>query len=162
MLLFGLCIASAPMASARTGADQMAVPAYSSFDPIDNGDAVQVRTLSSRADLVSGGDAFVEIVVPAGSDLTAVVVDVDGVDVSSSFVAAGPGLRGLVRVLPVGSSVITATLSDGSGARLDVVNAAQGGPVFSGPLIEPWTCTNGSEEPDCSQDPTVNFYYRST
>lgn len=148
--------------AAQVGAGDMAVPAYSSFDTFDNDDPVQVRTLSSRADLVSGGDTFVEIVLPAGTDPTTVVVDLDGVDVSSAFVAAGPGLRGLVTGLPVGPATITATLPDGSGARLDVVNALQGGPVFSGPLIEPWTCTNGSDQPDCSQDPTVNFYYRST
>ena len=162
VVIVGLSFPFAPTMSAQTAADQMAVPAYSSFDPIDNGDAVQVRTLSSRADLVSGGDAFVEIVLPAGTDVTAVVVDVDGVDVSSAFVPGGSGLRGLVTGLPLGPSAITATLPDRSGARLDVFNAPQGGPLFSGPLIEPWTCTNGSEEPDCSQEATVNFFYRST
>lgn len=162
VVLAGVSFPLATPAAAQEAREPLAVPAYSSFDPIDNGDPVQVRTLSGRADLVTGGDTFVEIVLPAGTDTDAVVVDVDGRDVSSSFVPAGPGLRGLVTGLPLGASTITATLPDGSGARLDVVNAPTGGPVFSGPLIEPWTCTNGSDEPDCSQEPTVNFFYQST
>jgi hypothetical protein len=71
-------------------------------------------------------------------------------------------LRGLVTGLPVGESVITATLADGSGADLGVVNSPQTGPVFSGPLIQPWTCTNGSEDPNCVKPPTVTYHYKST
>ena len=138
------------------------MPANSSFDPLDNGAPVQVRTLSGRADLVSGGDALVEVVVPEGTDLKTVKVTVGDRDVTAAFRAGGPGLRGLVTDLPLGASTITATLADGSGARLQVRNAPQGGPVFSGPLILPWTCNNDSELPDCSQAPTVAYHYKST
>jgi len=146
----------------RGHAGPLAVPAYSSFDTLDNGDPVQVRTLSSRPDLVSGGDAFVEVVVPRGTDLSKVKVTVGSRDVSTAFHPAGPGLRGLVSGLPPGRSIITATLQDRTGARLIVKNASQGGPVFSGPLITPWTCTNGSKRADCSQPATVAYFYKST
>ena len=149
--------AAAPAAPARAA---LGVPAYSSFDPKDNGDPVQVRTLSGRADLVSGGDALIEVVLPAGTDLRRVRVTAGKRDVSGSFRAGGPGLRGLVTGLPLGRTTITATLPDGSGARLVVRNAPQAGPVFSGPLIEPWTCTNGSERRDCAQAPTVSYTYK--
>ena len=147
---------------AHADAGPLGVPAHSSFDPLDNGDPVQVRALSTRADLVSGGDVFIEIVVPTGTDLDAVVVTVGSRNVSDAFRAGGPGLRGLVTGLPDGTSTITATLADGSGARLVVTNAPQAGPVFSGPLIQPWTCTNGSDQPDCNQAPTVAFHYQPT
>ena len=154
--------AAAAQAAAEGEPGALGIPAYSSFDPVDNGDPVQVRTLSSRADLVSGGDTFVEVVLPAGTDPAGVVVTAGERDVSERFRAGGPGLRGLVTGLPLGDTTITATLPDGSGARLRVTNAPQGGPVFSGPLIEPWTCTNGSDAPDCSTEPTVTYSYKST
>src|SRR5688572_22202173 len=103
LLLAGGVVALSPSAEAVTSSSEtLGVPAFSSFDPLDNGDLVQVRTLASRADLVSGGDAFVEIVLPTGVDPAAVRVSVDGRDVSGDFRPGGPGLRGLVTGLPVG------------------------------------------------------------
>ena len=154
----GLVTTLSPRARA-TAAGPLGVPANSSFDPLDNGDPVQVRTLSGRADLVSGGDAFIEIAVPAGTDLGGVKVTAGDRDIGAAFKPGGPGLRGLVTDLPLGDTTITAALADGSGARLVVRNAPQGGPVFSGPLIQPWTCNNGSDQPDCSQPPTVAYHY---
>jgi hypothetical protein len=45
--------------------------------------AVQIEVLSNRADLISAGDALVEIELPAGTDPSGVVVTDDGRDVSS-------------------------------------------------------------------------------
>ena len=149
--------AATPAPTAHAG--PLAVPAYSSFDPKDNGDPVQVRTLSSRADLVSGNDTLIEVVVPRGTDVRKVKVTVGSRNVSQAFSPAGPGLRGLVTGLPLGRSTITATLANGTGARLVVKNAPQGGPVFSGPLISPWSCTNDSTKADCSKPATVAYSY---
>lgn len=140
----------------------LGVPAQSSFDPLDNGDPLQVRALSGRADLVSGGDAFVEIAVPTGVTRSQVKVAVGDRDVTGSFRPGGPGFRGLITGLPLGPSTITASLTDGTVATLDIKNASQSGPVFSGPLITPWTCSNGSKSPDCAQAPTVTYLYKST
>ena len=147
-----------PAAAAAAG--PLGIPADSSFDARDNGDPVQVRTLSGRADLVSGGDALIEVLVPAGTDVAKVKVTAGDRDVTSAFRPGGPGLRGLVQGLPTGATTITATLPDRSGAFLVVRNAPQGGPVFSGPLIQPWTCTNGSTAPDCAKDPAVAYWYK--
>src|SRR5688572_18029283 len=107
----GTTPAPAGAAAQRADTGPLGIPAYSSFDAVDNGDPVQVRTLSSRADLVSGGDTFVEIVLPAGTDPSGVTVTVGDRDVSTAFRPGGPGLRGLVTGLPDGASTITATLS---------------------------------------------------
>jgi hypothetical protein len=163
LLLAGLLVSAPPSAAQSVRfAGPLGVPAQSSFDPLDNGDPVQVRTLSGRADLVSGGDALVEIAVPAGTDLETVVVTRDGNDITDGFRAGGPGLRGLVTGLPVGTSDLVATVPGTGTARLAITNAPQSGPVFSGPLIEPWTCRNGSDQADCSQEPEVRYWYRST
>ena len=155
-------VVSLPSTAQAAAAGALGVPAYSSFVTYGNGDPVQVRTLSSRADLVSGGNTFVEVVVPRGTNLSGVRITAGGRNVTKSFRAGGPGLRGLVTGLPLGASTITATLPDGRSASLPVRNAPQGGSVFSGPLIKPWTCNNNSTEADCSQEPTVAYHYKST
>jgi hypothetical protein len=55
---------------------------------------VEVKTLSGRADLVTGGDALMEVSVPAGVTPTDVRVDVDGRDVTGMFRQQGSVLRG--------------------------------------------------------------------
>jgi len=44
-------------------------------------ETLQIKVLSNRADLISGGDALVEVVLPPGADPRAVCLDVDGRDV---------------------------------------------------------------------------------
>lgn len=59
--------------------------------PPGNQGALAARVVSSPANLVSGGDARVEVTVPAGVAFTAVRVTLNGADVSSSF---GPDPEG--------------------------------------------------------------------
>lgn len=123
---------------------------------------VEVQVLSGRADLVTGGDALVEVALPPGSDPAGTLIDVDGRDVTEVFRTRDGVLVGLVTGLALGTNVVSATLADGNGARLTVTNSPIGGPVFSGPQVEPWTCTNGSEDPQCNSEPTFAFFYKST
>lgn len=124
---------------------------------------VVIEVESGRGDLVSGGDALLRLTAPDGASVADLVVTADGRDVTEAFVAQADGTAlGLVTGLDLGGNRIQAELPDGRGAWIVLTNAPQGGPVFSGPLIQPWTCNNGSEEPDCSQEPTVNYYYKST
>src|SRR5687767_8251562 len=105
---------TSPLPAAAAGpSGALGVPAYSSFKTLDTGAPVQVRTLSSRADLVTGGNTFVEVVVPRGTDVSKVQITAAGRNVTRSFRAGGPGLRGLVTGLPLGRSAIKATLPDG-------------------------------------------------
>jgi hypothetical protein len=54
-------------------------------------------------------------------------------------------------------------LPDGRGATLAVKNAPTSGPVFSGPLIEPWRCNAAAvDKRTCERPPTVVFLYKST
>src|SRR6478672_5361603 len=102
---------------------------------------VTIDVLSNRPDLVSGGDALVQIQRPADAATAKVKVDVAGRDVTKVFADNGGGrLVGLVNGLVVGPNELTATLPDGRGAHLTITNHPIGGPVFSGPQIEPWVC----------------------
>src|SRR5438128_5332079 len=86
-------------------------------------DVPQIRVLSNRADLVSGGDALVEIVWPGGLPPASVRVDVNGRDVTEAF-GVRPNARyvGVVTGLTIGDNIVTARAPDGSGARITITN----------------------------------------
>ena len=147
---------------------------------------LQVRTLNNRADLVSGGDAMVEVVLPAGASASSLKVDVDGRDVSSAFAVRADGrVTGLVAGLASGSNVITASASGATAARLTVTNAPRSGPVYSGAQIVPYVCATptavlgsgsgasalpvsnfsglaGAPDAQCNIATEYKLYYRST
>lgn len=125
-------------------------------------DDVRIEVLSGRGDLVTGGDVLLRVVVPAGAPAAGLRVDDDGRDVTAAFVPREGGVIGLVTGLDLGPSVLTAVLADGRGARITLTNAPIGGPVFAGPQIQPWTCSEGAQDEQCNRPPTVEFLYRST
>jgi len=155
-LMFRPTLRLALLVSMLAAAIPFALPAQASS-------VVVIEVLSGRGDLVSDGDALLRLTAPDGASVEDLRVTDDGRAVTDVFVPQADGTAlGLVTGLDVGHNVVQAELPDGRGARITLTNAPQGGPVFSGPLIEPWTCNNGSDQPDCSQAPTVNYYYRST
>jgi hypothetical protein len=124
---------------------------------------VQIRVLSNRADLVSGGDAFTQVELPAGADPAKLKVDVDGRDVSGEFAVRPDGRDlGLLKDLKLGDNVVTAKLPDGRGAHLTIANHPIGGPVLAGPQIQPWTCFAGALDAQCNRPVEYSFYYKST
>ena len=67
---------------------------------------VVIRTLSNRADLISGGDALVQVVLPPGTDAGKVKVQVDGRDVTSAFAVRADGrFLGLSPACATGANV---------------------------------------------------------
>ena len=70
---------------------------------------LQIKVLSNRADLVSGGDALVEIVVPPKVAPSSVRADVDGRDVTAAFALRSNGrFLGRLEGLALGANVLTA------------------------------------------------------
>ncbi|MEA2683675.1 MAG: hypothetical protein QOK05_2003 [Chloroflexota bacterium] len=154
--------------------------------PLRPGGDVVIKVLSNRADLVSGGDALVQVLLPAGVDPAGAKIEVDGRDVTSAFAAdrlpglltgiptpnntgIAPGtnsLLGTLRGLKVGENVIRAILSDGYGARITVTNHPIGGPVFSGPQVQPWICTTSANalgaptDAQCNAPTTYTYKYK--
>src|SRR3954447_10072478 len=82
----------------------------------EGGSNLEIVTLSNRADLISGGDALVEVRVPKQVSLSAVKVKLNGHDITSSFKAntAARTLRGLVTGLVEGRNDLVAE-ADGNG-----------------------------------------------
>jgi hypothetical protein len=122
--------------------------------------AVQIKVLSTRPDLVSGGEALVQVVLPPGTHPSGVKLRVGRRNVTRQFAMRANGkFEGLVTGLAIGSNNFTATLHDGNGARLTIVNHPIGGPIFSGPQIQPWLCQAGAKDKQCDQPPTFAYYY---
>ena len=128
----------------------------------DNGSSqLEIRTLGNRADLISGGDALVEVVVPAGVQAAGLKVDVDGRDVSSAFASRADGkLTGLVTGLANGANVISASAGGARTAQLTVTNAPRSGPVYSGAQILPYVCATpvpvGAAGSGATATPAIN------
>src|ERR671911_618577 len=109
--------------------------------PAGNQGALAIQVVSSPPELVSGGDARVEVAVPSSVALSAVSVELNGADVTSAFAPDPEGnhqLEGLVTGLPAGPSALVARIP-GPGnappnrAELTLVNHSIDGPMFSGP-----------------------------
>jgi hypothetical protein len=122
---------------------------------------VSIQVLSSRADLVSAGDALVRVNLPAG--VRSATVDVNGKDVTREFGLRQNGtFEGLLTGLALGRNDVTARIAGGNGAVLTITNHPQGGPTFSGPQILPWACGNGVKDKQCNQKPTYSYVYKSS
>ena len=126
--------------------------------------APKISVLSNRADLVSGGDALVEINLPAGVGLAALNVNVGGRDVTAQFAqraSSGGRIVGLVTGLATGNNVITAS-AQGASATLTVNNHPVGGPVLAGSQITPWVCATPIAQAASGNTPASNASGLST
>lgn len=128
---------------------------------------VRIEVLSNRADLISGGDAYIEILLPRGASPRGLSVWLGRNDVSGAFsVRPGGRVLGVVDGLRLGRNVVKARLRDGRGARITITNHPIGGPVFAGPQVKPWICLteeNGLGPPrdaKCNVDPVHTFHYK--
>ncbi len=141
--------------------------ALPSFAARANVASISIEVLSNRADLVSEGDALVEITVQDGNPAD-LAVALNGADITSSFGARPSGrTMGVVTGMDLGANEVVATLPGGEGARLTIINHPNQGPVFSGPQLTPWVCTtstNGLGNPidgQCSAPTKIEYFYQA-
>jgi hypothetical protein len=126
--------------------------------------APTIKTLSNRADMVSGGDALVEIVLPFGVAIEALKVDVGGRDVTSAFAvrtSSSGRIIGQITGLANGNNVVTAR-AVGATSTLTINNHPIGGPVYSGAQILPWVCATPVAQPASGNTPASNASGLST
>jgi uncharacterized tannase-like protein DUF6351 len=114
---------------------------------------LDIQTLSTHADRVTGGDVLIAIAIPAGSAASAAPPDVrlNGRDVSNAFRAVNHRFVGLVTGLVDGRNDLKVS---GWGVRdqsLAITNYPITGPVISGPHQQPFVCqTDSFKLPDGS------------
>src|SRR5438105_3187709 len=113
-----------------------------------------IRVLSNRADLISGGDALVELIVPPGivqamqNGNQKIKASLDSVPLPDGVFALRPNGRviGLVTGLKLGENVLTVQ-TPGKTMSIVITNHAIGGPVFSGGAqLQPWICATSASK----------------
>jgi hypothetical protein len=130
---------------------------------------IDIEVLSNRADLISGGDALVEIVLPPGVGIAGLHVRVGSRDVTSAFALRDNGrVLGIVDGLSVGGNLLTATrYADDPGCQIPITNHPIGGPVFAGPQVQPWVCSTAAnglgppQDAQCNAPTAYRYQYRS-
>ena len=154
---FALAIASV-LAVAGDGLSQSRAP-------------LEIRILSSRADLVSGGDALVEIKAPAGTPLDRLALTLNGKDVTGRLAgaAANGNYRGVIDGMIVGANTLQATVkSPNAKATLTVTNSSITGPILSGPHLKPYECSTEQSglgpalDANCSAPRKIWYLYRTS
>ena len=120
-----------------------------------------IRVLSNRADLISGGDALVEITADDSALLSGAKVMLGDREVTEHLKATSEGtLKGLLEGMALGANTVTVVLADASVLERQIINHPNGGPVFSGPQLQPWQCTNEQAvDAQCNQPPEYTFQY---
>ena len=126
---------------------------------------VALRVLSNRADLISAGDALVEVELRRGNPSRLVVKDGKR-NVTDAFATTADGrFIGLVTGLDNGTNVLKAYVRgarDRRYARVEVINHPNGGPVFSGPQVQPWECQEEAVDAQCNQPTEYEFQYMNS
>jgi hypothetical protein len=101
----------------------------------------EIKVLSNRADLISGGDALVEIIWGGAANSKVARIELNGVDVKPVFAIRPNGrFMGLLTGLKDGDNLLTVRVG-GAGRQITITNHPIGGPVFSGgQQLAPWIC----------------------
>ena len=126
---------------------------------------VELRVLSGRAEMVTGGDVLVE--TTAGPEKLS--AKLNGQDITRVF---RPGkttemLIARIEGLKTGKNTLEIKSSKGS-AKLELTNYPVSGPVFSGPHQKPFVCQTEAAglgaplDEDCSAKTVVTYVYKST
>ena len=122
---------------------------------------IQIKVLSTRADLVSGGEALVQVVLPPHTQASSVKAPRwHPKRLTRLRDAAKRQVRG-PRDGPGEGSNVADRDAHGTAPALawTIVNHPIGGPIFSGPQIQPWLCQAGAKDKQCDQPPAFAYYY---
>jgi uncharacterized tannase-like protein DUF6351 len=130
---------------------------------------LEIRTVSTRPDTVSGDEVLVQITVPRAVAPDRLSVTLNGRDVRSAF---RPGtqpqlLLALVTGLSPGENQLEVSAPGQRRAQLTLINHPAAGPVIAGPHQTPFICETEAfglgpaADRDCSVKTRVEYFYRS-
>ena len=130
--------------------------------------ALELRTLSTRPETVSGGEVLVQVVVPRAVAADRVTITLNGRDVRAAFRAGAQpqALVGLVAGLGAGSNTLEAGAPGQRAAQLTLINHPSTGPVIAGPHQTPFVCETEAfglgpaADTTCTAKTRVEYFYR--
>ena len=175
MSSIGIRVLAGCAAGAMAIASLIAAPALTSGAEAQSGNPVvqgkiEIRVLSSRYDLVSGGDALVEVRASEGALASDLKLSLNGRQLATPLKFDQPSntLRGVVTHLDVGANWLQARGPTGYSVSQALVNHPIEGPILSGPHMTPYECRtveSGLGEPldeNCSAPTKFEWFYKST
>ncbi len=144
---------------------------YISFAQSTTG--LEIKTLSSRPDLVSGGDALIAVKTPAGTELNQLTLTLNGKDVTKQLLPDinTNSFRGVISGMTLGENTLQATVkASGKSAKhlqatLKVTNYPITGPILSGPHLTPYECRTVESglgqaiDANCSATQKIEYFY---
>lgn len=130
---------------------------------------VEVKILSSRYDLVSGGDALVEVRASEGAKASELKLSLNGRQLLTplKFDAATNTLRGVVNGLDTGANWLQVRGPSGYSVSQPLVNHPITGPILSGPHMTPYECRTEQSglgpatDANCSAPTKYEWFYKS-
>jgi hypothetical protein len=133
-------------------------------------ESVELRVLSSRPDMVSGGDVLIEVAGVGTVPPPQAEIVLNGHDVTHQFRASpySRTLMGLVAGLTPGKNTLEVREGSALLAHLELTNHRLTGPIFSGPHQTPFICQTEAAglgaplDQDCSAKTVVSYFYKST
>jgi hypothetical protein len=141
----------------------IAACAWPAIAPASASGGLEIRVLSNRADLISAGDALVMVDLPRGVRPSQVRMKLGDDNVTRQFAMRANGdYEGRLEGLRLGRNVLTAAAPGVDSDRVVIRNHPNGGPVLSGPQVQPWECRNGSNHPKCEAPTTYEYQYKSS
>src|SRR5690349_3579075 len=138
--------AAAVLSSCATPADNAPVTTTVAAEPAAAAPGapgrIEIKVLSSRYDLVSGGDALVEVKALEGARASDFRVSLNGRNLMTPLRYDQPSntLRGVVTGLDDGANWLQVTGLGGKSLSQPLINHPAAGPVLSGPHIMPFDC----------------------
>lgn len=143
---------------------------------------LEIKILSSRPDLISGGDALIEVKAPESVMLGELRVTLNGKDITGQFKRDRDpetgGFRALIGGMTVGDNTFRATIPPPgkagrkTGRSIDAVLVVKNhpitGPILSGPHLAPYECRtveSGLGQPldeNCSASQKIEYFYRAS
>lgn len=148
----------------------VAAPALSQAGGAGSPGKIEISVLSARYDLVSGGDALVEIRASEGAKASELKLSLNGRQLAKPLTldVGGNTLRGLVTGLDDGTNWLQARGPSGYSVSQPLVNHPITGPILSGPHMAPYECRTEQSglgaptDANCSASTKVEWFYKST
>ncbi len=142
-------------------------------DPAPAPPVITPQVLSSRADMITGGDVLIRVPVPAGLTPADLSLRLGKLDITNQFTVSRDGqLIARLTGLQVGSASLEVWVRDQRAGSVALVNHPVSGPVFSGPHEQPFICQTADFvlpggarlgdplDGNCSVQTRVDYVYR--
>jgi hypothetical protein len=125
--------------------------------------AIGIHVPANRSNIVSGEETLVSTGPPNTALPAGLKITLNGSDVTSQFALRPNGqFEALLTGLTPGSNEVTAEAPGETTVHSTIVDHLIGGPITSGPQVQPWRCKNAHPtDAQCDEAPTYSYEYKA-